>query len=131
MSSPIEEQYIKSAEEKIDGRFPHSYRQMMKEKNGGDIVIDGDKWELYPILNAASKELYKQTFDDLVSETESVKKWFGFPENAIAIASNGRGDRLIFLRESRSKYSEKIYEWDHESTKVSLIEKSFKKLLQR
>ena len=131
MSFPIEEQYVLATEAKIDGKFPHSYRNMMLANNGGEILVDEVSWNLFPILNAGSKKLFKRTCNDIVSETESAKEWYGFPQDAIAIASCGNGDLLVFLRESRSKYSEKIYHWDHETTELNLVEKSFKKLLQQ
>ena len=128
MPFPIEEKYIKTAEKKLSGRFSHHYRNQMMLCNGGTVLAKNDSWNLFPILNPASKKLFKLTCNDIVRETDSAKKWYGFPDNAIAIGENGGGDKLVFLRASKSKYRNEVYLWDHETTEMTIIAKSFSEL---
>lgn len=47
---------------------------------------------------------------NIVDETQSAKKWHQFPIDAVAIAGNGTGDRLVLLPKS-----ETVWTWDHET----------------
>jgi hypothetical protein len=51
-----------------------------------------------------------RTTNYLVHETQEVRNWTTFPRGAVAIASNGSGDRLILRAEV-----EDIEFWDHET----------------
>ena len=128
MPFPLEERFILLAEEKINGSLPHYYREKIKESNGGDIEALGDSWLLYPIADTSDKKRLKRTCNNIVTETESARKWYGFPEDVIAVGENGRGDRLILRRQSRSKFGEEIFVWDHETLEVKSVAKNFDKL---
>ncbi|WHT39550.1 SMI1/KNR4 family protein [Myroides sp. mNGS23_01] len=57
-----------------------------------------------------------ETCNHIGLETEQARSWSNFPSNAVAIASNGRGDHLILLPEAdnEKQLRETIYVWWHE-----------------
>lgn len=129
MPFPIEEKYIVETEEKLKGRLPHYFREKMKGENGGEIELKGDSWEIFPIYDSSDRTRIKRTCNNIISETGYAREWYGFPEEAIAIGENGSGDRLVLFRESRSKYGEEIFIWNHETQKLTSVAKNFKKLV--
>lgn len=129
MPFPIDEKYLVETEEKLDGRLPHYFREKLKVENGGEVEIKGNSWEIYPVYDTSDRTRIKRTCNNIISETESAREWYGFPEEAIAIGENGSGDRLVIFRQSRSKYGEEIFIWNHETLKLTSVAKNFKKLL--
>ncbi|WP_373976081.1 SMI1/KNR4 family protein [Chitinibacter sp. SCUT-21] len=50
-----------------------------------------------------------------------------FPANAIAIASNGCGDQLVFIRTAHA-FNPAVYLWSHESGELSKVADDFAQL---
>ncbi len=117
MSFPVDEKWIQEAESKLGIKLPHSYRHAIAKENGGEKTIHGETWDLYPIWDKSDRKRLKRTCNDIVYETESIKKWNGFPPDAVAIAGNGYGDRLILLPDNQDSnmLGDTIYFWSHET----------------
>jgi len=47
MAFDLKEEYILDAEEKLGTILPMTYKQIMKQNNGGTIYLDEDDWELF------------------------------------------------------------------------------------
>ncbi len=131
MPFPIDEKYIIQSEEKLDAKFPHSFKEKMKIENGGEVETPPDVWNLYPFFDTSDKKRLKRTSNDIVRETKKAKEWKDFPESAIAIGSNGCGDQLIFLRteESPQVLSASVYWWDHETGNINKIADDYSSLI--
>jgi hypothetical protein len=95
----LAERFIGTAEEKLGAPLPHSYRQAMMASNGGDVAVYNDIWNLHPILDSSDRKRLSRSCNDILQETRLMRDWPGWPENAVAIAGNGSGDKLLFLRE--------------------------------
>jgi hypothetical protein len=131
MPFPIDEIFVKKTEAKVRAAFPESYRTKMMGENGGEIVIGEDTWFLYPILDETDKKRASRTGNDIVHETESAKKWRGFPPNAISIAHNGEGDLLVFLIDAGAgKMGEAVFVWNHDNGSLETLSTSFGSLLE-
>jgi hypothetical protein len=64
-----------------------------------------------------------------VRETLSAKAWVGFPEGALAIATNGGSDRLIFLPAlSGDVFDPRVFAWDHETGHHEVVADDFAQL---
>jgi hypothetical protein len=51
----------------------------------------------------------------------------GWPGNAVAIADNGAGDKLVFLKEGRM-YQPEVYVWLHDTGDLIEVAQSFSEL---
>jgi hypothetical protein len=101
---------------------------MMKD-NGGEVEIPPDVWTLYPFMDTSNKKRLKRTCNDITRETASAKQWVSFPEDAIAIGSNGRGDQLVLmLSEVSGVLQDAVFWWDHETGDVNKIAEDFREL---
>lgn len=130
MPFQVDERSVKSAEETLGVKFPLSYREKMKRHNGGEIYVDSECWTLYPFFDSSDKKRIKRTANHIIHETQQAKSWAGFPESAIAIAGNGSGDQLIFIRAegNPSILTESIYMWSHEARETTKIANDFNEL---
>ena len=97
MPFPVDSVFIDRAAEKLGIRLPLSYIAHMQRANGGEVDAADDTWQLFPIYDDSDKKRIARTCNDIVRETKVAQEWNGFPPNAVAIASNGTGDKLIFL----------------------------------
>jgi hypothetical protein len=63
----------------------------------------------------------------VVRETQNAREWSGYPDNAVAIGSNGCGDQLILLRakDAPKVLAQEVYWWDHETGKLNMIASRF------
>src|SRR5262249_60517281 len=87
------------AEEALGGTIPQSYRQAMMASKGGEVVAYNYVWVLPPILDNSDRKGLSRSCRDILRETRMMREWPDWPENAVAIADNGTGDKLLFLRE--------------------------------
>src|SRR5262249_46377612 len=76
-----------------------SYRQAMMASNGGEVAAYDDVWNLHPILDKSDRKRLSRSCNDILRETRIMRDWPDWPENAVAVADNGTGDKLPFLRE--------------------------------
>lgn len=119
MPFPVDAALIEAAETQLGRRFPQGLRDRMLRNNGGEVLVryedeepdeDEDVWFLHPVWDPTDKRRMKRTMSHIVKETQQARQWIGFPEDAIAIAEDGTGDRLI-LRNG----SDDVEVWDHET----------------
>src|SRR5262249_23494480 len=61
-------------------------------------------------------------------ETEFMGDWPGWPENALAIASNGSADRLVLLK-VKQWYEPTIYVWLHDTSELVSVADVFSDLV--
>lgn len=131
MPFPIDERFIVETENRLGVKFPESFRNKMKEINGGSIESNEDSWELFPFLDTTDKKRISRTCNNIFSETQKEKQNSNFPQNAISIGSNSCGDILIFLkRENHDNVLDNpVYWWDHENGEILKIAEDFSNLL--
>ncbi|MGE0607186.1 MAG: SMI1/KNR4 family protein [Pirellulales bacterium] len=127
MAFPVEERFIVETEKKLGVRLPPDYVEKMMQENGGEFQAPPDAWVLYPILDTSDKRSLKRTCNDVVRETQSARAWTGFPEDAVAIGSNGCGDQLVLFRDKNapSVLGDEVFWWDHETGIVNLVASRF------
>lgn len=124
MPFPIDEEFVRQAEEKLGASLPQSYRISMIAENGGDIASEFEDWRLFPILDSSDRKRISRTCNDIIAETKSASVWSTFPQQALAIAEDGTGDRLVFLR-SGSLFGPEVYHWFHETGELAKIADDF------
>lgn len=127
MPFEISEEEIKKTEDELGARLPHDYREAMKVENGGEGVTKEDDWEFYPIRDTSNKKKISRTCYHIINETESCHGFGYFPEHAIAIANNGFGDQMIFLKEGNT-YADTVYLWLHESGEIEKLADNFSQI---
>ncbi len=123
----LEQAYLVAAEQALGARLPESYRCAMIGVNGGEIEAAGDDWLLHPIADTSEKKRLSRTANHVLKETEAFRNWQGFPQAALAIASNGAGDALVFVRRS-GEFEPFVYAWSHETQSLSKVANDFSEL---
>jgi len=131
MSFPVEERFIVETEKKLGAKLPPDYARKMMNENGGNVQTPPDAWVLYPIFDTSDKKRLKRTCNDVVRETQNARGWTDFPDNAVAIGSNGSGDQLVLLRDDACPESlgDEVFWWNHETGELSLIASRFSDLV--
>jgi hypothetical protein len=99
----------------------------MMTSNGGQVYAYDDVWNLHPILDTSDRKHLKRSCNDILRETEFMRDWPGWPENALAIGENGGGHRLILLRVNR-QYDPTVYVWLHDTDEVVAVAEVFSDL---
>lgn len=110
--------------------FPDSYQGRMTRRNGGEMQIQGEKWQLFPLFDESDST---RTRNDMVERTQLARSKGFIPHDAMAIASNQQGDLLFLIRRSDrpcgqdypNPYADQIYRWDHNSKEVVKIAEDF------
>lgn len=128
MPFDLAEQFVIAAETALGATLPTEYKVAMKLSNGGEVEIDGDDWNLYPIADTSDRKRLSRTANHILAESKVCQGWRGFPENALAIASNGAGDQLLFLKNGAA-FGPTVYVWSHETGDLIALADSFEKLL--
>lgn len=124
MAFDLDGKFLRAAEEKLGCQFPDSFGLAMQENNGGCVIADDDEWQLHPIFDTSDRQRIGRTCNDVTRETETMKNWPGWPENAIAIGANGLGDAIVFLCQS-GRCDPHIYKWSHETGELTLLASDF------
>ena len=132
MAFSVEDHFIIETEKKLGAKFPPDYVSKMMIENGGAVCRPPDEWMLYPVFDSSDKKRLKRTCNDVVRETQNAHEWPGFPDDAVAIGSNGGGDKLVLLR---AKYAtemlaEEVYWWDHETSELNMVASRFGDLVK-
>ena len=127
MAFDIENKYIQEAETELGATLPVEYKSIMAQNNGGDVILDEEFFQLFPILDTSTKKRISRTSNHIIYETAQTNKWKSFPKNALAIASDSCGNFLIFQKEDE-KYSDKLYLWSHETGELELVANCFSEL---
>lgn len=123
----LDEKYLQRAEEELGAKLPDSYRRAMIVANGGEVVNTLDDWYLYPIADTSDKKRLARTCNDVIKETQHMAGCTRFPSQALAIANNGAGDQLLFLR-SYDRFEAEVYCWSHETGELTKVVEDFSQL---
>ena len=129
MAFNLEEQYVLETENALGATLPDTYRLAMMTNNGGTVDAVDEDWELIPIRDASDKKRLARSCNDIVTETASFREWSGFPTGAVAIAANGSGDCIVFIREG-DKFHPQPHIWSHETRALVKISDDFSALVQ-
>ncbi|ABV88756.1 SMI1/KNR4 family protein [Shewanella pealeana] len=121
----LSEVQLSNTELELGAKLPHDYREAMKADNGGEASTEEDDWELYPIKDTSDRKRLVRTCNHIIVETSSCRGFGSFPEGALAIAGNGLGDQMIFLRDN-DKFRDIVYLWLHETGEVQELADSFR-----
>ena len=54
MLFPGEEKHIIEAEKELGLTFPRTFREKMKNENGGEIETAGDSWTIHPFFDKSA-----------------------------------------------------------------------------
>jgi hypothetical protein len=127
MPFDVDERYVQVAEAALGVDLPGAYRLAMMQSNGGTIATSDDDWELYPIADDSDRKRLARTLNSIVSETQRARNWRGFPYGAVALASNGEGDQLVFLADGQALASA-VCVWRHETCELVPIAEDFASL---
>ncbi|BBM01136.1 SMI1/KNR4 family protein [Microbulbifer sp. GL-2] len=123
----LSEEQLAQTEEELGAKLPHEYREAMKLDNGGEASTEEDDWEFYPIKDTSDRERLSSTCNHIINETESCKGFGNFPEEAVAIASNGLGDQMIFIKESEH-FLKGVFLWLHETGELQELAATFNEI---
>lgn len=117
MPFPVDIKYIIETEQELGLVFPDNFKSKMTKENGGELITEDDDWQLFPFFDKSDNKRMSRTCNHIVLETQQARTWNNFPDNGIAIASNGSGDNLILLPldTDNKKLREEIYLWQHET----------------
>jgi hypothetical protein len=127
MPFDLQESFVVAAEQALGASLPSSYRQAMLRSNGGELEVDGDAWFQYPIADTSDRKRLSRTANHIILETRNCGAGPQFPEGALAIAGNGSGDHLVFLRQG-GVFGPAVFAWSHETGEVREIASDFAEL---
>lgn len=127
MPFDLAEAFVLAAERELGSPLPLSYRSAVLIENGGELETESDDWELYPIADTSDRKRLSRTANHIIKETQSCRGWKRFPEGALAIAGNGSGDQLIFLKDGAT-FTSAVYIWSHETGAVEKVADDFSQL---
>ncbi len=123
----LSEEQLALTEKELGVNLPHEYREAMKLDNGGEASTEEDDWELYPIRDTSDRKRLSRTCNHIINETNSCKGFGNFPENALAIAGNGLGDQMVFIKET-GQFLRKVFLWLHETGELKELAASFNEI---
>ncbi len=129
MPFPIDEKYVIETESDLNVKFSTEFKNRMMKSNGGELLISDEfQFELYPFFDKSDRKLISRTCNHIGLETKNAREWSGFPENGIAIGSDGYGNQLILTHNGDGNLTDKLYFWNHETRHVEKIAESINKL---
>jgi hypothetical protein len=115
---------VETAERYLGVRLPEVYRERLVAVNGGELSTGGEDWRVFPVLDITNHSTADHGTTDIVSETRHARTLEGFPEDAVAIASNRAGDLLVLLASgSPKRLDPQVQLWDrgtHQCKPVAL-----------
>lgn len=130
MPFPLDAEWVEKTQQRVGIKLPAIYVGCMLRSNGGEVSAVGDSWTLYPIRDESDRKRLGRTCNDIVHETESARGFPGFPAEGLAIAGNGTGDQLVFLRShDRTLFGDAVFLWEHETGELSRLADSLEELL--
>jgi hypothetical protein len=95
--------------------------------NGGELELGEEYWEQYPIADTSDQRRIARSANHILNATKRCRAWTSFPDNAVAIAGNGVGDHLVFLKHG-AKVGPTVYAWFHETGKLVKVADDFSEL---
>jgi hypothetical protein len=132
MPFPVDIRYIIETEKELGIVFPDNFRKKMAQDNGGELITEDDDWQLFPFFDKLDNKKMGRTCNHIVLENKQARLWDNFPDNYIAIASNGAGDYLILLPSANDnkKLEDEIYLWQHETGDIQELAKTIDELTE-
>jgi hypothetical protein len=127
MPFDLNESFVLAAEQELGARLPESYRAAMLRANGGELEVQEDSWLQYPIADTSDRKRLSRSANHIIKETEVCRRWPRFPGNAVAIAGNGAGDHLVFVKQGAS-FEPAVYLWSHEAGSLEKVVNDFAEL---
>lgn len=127
MAFATSEEVILENELELGCTFPLSFKNKMLKENGGEIEFEDEGWQIFPFYDKTDRKTRSRTCNSIIKETASASEWRGFPKEAIAIAGNGSGDFLVFLKKEK-QISNEVYIWSHETTELTKVANNFSEL---
>jgi hypothetical protein len=124
MPFELDKRFVRNAEEKLGATLPASYCSAMMAANGGELRGMAAGWNLYPIQDASDRKRQARTWSDIVEETRGLADAGSFPPGAVAIAQDGSGDQLVFLR-AGAAFAPAVYHWHHETGELVKLADDF------
>ena len=117
MPFPVDDKFVRAAEEKLGVTFPAAFRAGICAMNGGTIDTGTDSWRLFPVFDTSDKKRLKRTANDITRETQTAKSWPDFPDNAVAIGTDDFGNLLVMvpMATEQGQLEDRVYAWDHET----------------
>ena len=130
MLFPTTLEFIVEAESQLGVQLPESFRAHLLASNGGEVDVEDDTWQVYPVFDKSDRKRIARTANHIVYETKQSRNWSGFPSHAVAFADNGSGDKLVFLPSTpeSKQLGNTVYLWDHETRKTSVVAGDFNQL---
>ncbi len=123
----LSEEQLAQTEYELGAKLPHEYRESMKLNNGGEAPTEENDWVFYPIKDTSDKKRISRTCNHIIRETQSCFSLGNFPSNAVAIASNGLGDQMVFLKQSNS-FLNVVYIWLHKTGELKQLASKFNEI---
>ncbi|WP_437921920.1 SMI1/KNR4 family protein [Sphingobacterium sp. LRF_L2] len=132
MPFPVDIKYILETEQELEFVFPESFKSKMIKENGGELMTGDGDWQLFPFFDKSDNKRMSRTCNHIVLETKQAREWDNFPDNGIAIASNGSGDNLVLLPfdNDNKKLKEEIYLWQHETGDIQQVARTIDELTE-
>ena len=130
MPFPTTLEFIVEAENHLGVQLPESFRTHLLASNGGEVDVEDDTWQVYPVFDKSDRKHIARTANHIVYETKQARSWPGFPVQAVAIADNGSGDKLVFLpgAPDAKQLGSAVHLWDHETRETSVVAEDFNQL---
>jgi len=128
---PVDVKFIRAAEAKLGVRFPAGFVGKMTRLNGGEAKVARDVFELHPIFDSSDRKRAARTCNDVSRETAYMRReWPGFPQDAVVVAQNGSGDRLVMFPEPTDPtvLQRSVFYWDHETGNIAQVADDFAEL---
>ncbi|WP_051695147.1 SMI1/KNR4 family protein [Caulobacter sp. UNC358MFTsu5.1] len=117
MPFPVREALIVEAEQALGRRLPPTFRERLTKDNGGEVATADDDWTIHPVWDPTDRRTIARTASHIVKEVDQARAWAGFPSDAIPLAINDQGDRII-VRAARDDPEV----WDHETGLITPID---------
>jgi len=95
MPFPVSQSHIDLEEKKIGRSLPVPLRERLHGDNEDEIGVDDDIFYLHPVWDPTDRKRMKRSAGHIARETAVGRKLVGFPADAVSVAVNSYGDRLI------------------------------------
>jgi hypothetical protein len=121
MAFPTTEAQVEAAERELGVKLPREYRVRLMARNGGELTTAGDDWQVFPVFDTSNRKTTTRSAGHIVLETRNARATEGFPKEAVAIASNGAGDYLVFMPAPSGRLGPQVLLWNHETRKCKPV----------
>ena len=128
MPFPLLITFVEAAERALGASLPDSYKAAMQRSNGGELTVNEEVWDQYPIEDTSDRKRLSRTTNHIIKETQAMRDWPSFPSDALAIAGNSAGDQLVLIKVGHH-YESAVYAWSHETGALTKVADDFSQLL--